>query len=68
MPVKIYKGKIGVYLVDSKQQVYSCLGKSKKWQHQVFYFFLDFSVVNAHILETRSPHSATDPTKTFKLN
>ena len=56
-PFKIYDEKMGgVDVADGKQQVYSCSCKSKKWWHQLFYFFLDVGVVNAHVLETQSPH------------
>ena len=68
LPVKIYNEKMGgVDLADCRRQVYSCSRKSKKWWHRLFYFFLDVGVVNAHILETESPHSAHRSHKDFRI-
>ena len=68
LPVKIYNEKMaGVDFADSKRQVYSCSRKSKKWWHQLFYFFLDVSAVNMHILKTESPHYARRSHKDFRV-
>ena len=68
LPVKIYNEKMGgMDLADSKRQVYSCSHKSKKWWHRLVYYFHDVSVVNAHILETETPHSACRSHKDYRL-
>ena len=67
LPIKIYEKMGGVDLAECKRQVYSCSRKSKKLWHRLFYFFLDVSVVNVHILETELPHSARRSHKDFRI-
>ena len=47
----------GVDLADQKCKLHSASGKSKvKWYMRLFYYFLDVTVANAHILESESPN------------
>ena len=68
LPVKLYNQHMGgVDLADCKRNVYSCSRKSKKWWHRLFYFYLDVGIVNAHILESESPHCVKRTQKEFRL-
>ena len=68
LAVKLYNENMGgVDLSDSKRQVYTCSRKAKKWWHRLFYYFLDVGVVNAHVLETESPHCARRSQKEFRI-
>ena len=68
LSVKLYNQKMGgVDLADSKRKVYSCSRKSKKWWHPLLYFFLNVGMVNAHILETETPHCASHSQKEFRI-
>jgi len=57
----------GVDLHDHKRKLYSCSRKSQKWWPRLFYFLVDVAVVNAHILESLSPHHRKRPLKEFCL-
>jgi hypothetical protein len=46
----------GVNIVDAKRKLYSCSWCSKKWWHRLFYFCVDITIVNAHIIESCTPH------------
>ena len=67
LAVKLYNEHMGgVDLAACKQQVYTCSKKAKKWWHR-FYFFLDVGIVNAHLLETETPHCARRKQKEFRI-
>ena len=67
-PVKLYNMYMGgVDLADRKRKEYSCSKRSNKWWHRLFYFFLDVAVVNAHVLESISPHCQNRSQKDFRI-
>ena len=66
--VRLYNKHMGgVHLADSRQQVYTCSRKGKKWWHRLYYFFLDIGIVNAHLMETETPHCACRRQKEFRI-
>ena len=68
LAVKLYNEQMGgVDLADSRWQVYTCSRKAKKWWHRLFYFFLDVGIINAHIMETETPHCARRRQKDFRI-
>ena len=67
LAVKLYNDMGGVDLAACKRQVYTCSRKAKKWWQELFYFFLDVGIVNAHLLETETPHCARRKQKEFRI-
>lgn len=66
--VKLYNEFMGgVDSADAKRKAYSCSRRSKKWWCRLFYFVLDVSIVNAHIIQSETNHQAKMDGKTFRL-
>ena len=66
VPVKLYNQFMGgVDLTDSRRKLYSCSRKSRRWWMRLFYFLVDVSVINAHILTRESPQCCKMPLKEF---
>ena len=57
----------GVDLADQKRKAYTCSRKSEKWWFRLFWFLVDISVVNAHILSVLTPGSKQLTQKEFRL-
>lgn len=57
----------GVDQADQKRKAYSCSRKSEKWWCRLFWFLLDVSVVNAHILSTLTPGFRLLSQKDFRV-
>ena len=66
--VKMYNSSMGVVdVADSKPKVYSCSRKSNKWWHRLYYFILDVSIINAHIIQSKTPNQPIMTQKMFRL-
>ena len=66
--VKEYNSSMGgVDTADAKRKTYSCSRRSKKWWHRLFYFLLDICTVNAHIVQSETPHQTNLTQKEFRL-
>lgn len=66
--VKLYNVNMGgVDLADQKRKAYSCTRKSTKWYMRLFWFLVDVSIVNAHILESESQNCKKKSQKDFRL-
>ena len=57
----------GVDQADQKRKAYSCSRKSEKWWYRLFWFLLDISIVNAHILSTLTPGFRMLSQKNFRI-
>ena len=57
----------GVDIADQMRKSYSCKRRSQKWWLPLFYFLVDISVVNSHIICHETPHSAKRTLKEFIL-
>lgn len=57
----------GVDQADQKRKSYSCSRKSEKWWCRIFWFLLDISVVNAHILSQLTPGFRQLSQKEFRV-
>ena len=56
LPVKLYNQYMGgVDPADSRRKLYSCSRKSRRWWMCLFYFLVDVSVINSHVLTQESP-------------
>ena len=56
LPVKLYNQHMGgVDLADSRRKLYSCSRKLRRWWMRLFYFLVDVSVINSHVLTQESP-------------
>ena len=56
LPMKLYNQYMtGVDLADSRRMLYSCSRKSRRWWMRLFYFLVNVSVINTHILMHESP-------------
>jgi len=55
------------HCADQMRKAYSCKRRSRKWWLPLFYFLVDISVVNSHILCRETPHSAKRTLKEFIL-
>ena len=66
--VKEYNNSMGgVDIADAKRKAYSCSRRSKKWWHRLFYFLLNICIVNAHIIQSESPHQTNITQKEFRI-
>ena len=57
----------GVDLSDQLHGYYAVGRKSRKWWRYLFWFCVDFSIVNASILETLAPNHSTRKQLAFRL-
>ena len=66
--VAVYNsGMGGVDTADHRRNFYSCSRKSHKWWPRIFWFLVDVSIVNAHILESLSPNHIRRQQKDFRV-
>lgn len=66
--VKLYNQHMGgVDLADSRRKLYSCSRKSRRWWMRLFYFLVDVSVINSHVLTQESPQCFTITLKEYVL-
>ena len=66
--VKLYNANMGgVDLADQKRKAYTCSRKSKKWYMRLFWYVVDLSIVNAHILEVNSPNHPSRSHRDFRV-
>lgn len=66
--VKSYNKNMGGVDHNDQFRCYYALGlKSKKWWRCLFWFFIDLSIVNAHILETLAPNHCSRSQLQFRL-
>ena len=57
----------GIDLSDQLRGYYAVGRKSRKWWRYLFWFCVDFSIVNASILETLAPNHSTRKQLAFRL-
>ena len=66
--VKMYNKYMGgVDLADMKRKLYSCSRRSKKWWFRLFYYLVDISVVNSHVIISETPNVAAISSKNFVI-